>query len=81
MTFDEYIQEAKARDPEFAAGFDRGYALYEQLFKAKMTGQVTTLKVVLEPCQTDYLGYLADSPAIETHGATLAETRVNLAQR
>jgi hypothetical protein len=35
MTFDEYIQERKSWDAEFAASYDSGYALYEQLFKAK----------------------------------------------
>jgi hypothetical protein len=80
MTFDEYLQECKARDPEFAAGYDSGYALYEQLFKAKMAGQVTTLKVVLESHQTEYLGFLAGSPPIQARGATLAEARANLAQ-
>jgi hypothetical protein len=29
MTFEEYLEECKARDPEFAAGYDSGYALYE----------------------------------------------------
>jgi hypothetical protein len=80
MTFDEYLEECKARDPEFAAGYDSGYALYERLFKAKMAGQVTTLKVVLEPHQTKYVGFLAGSPPIRVHGATLAEARANLAQ-
>jgi hypothetical protein len=80
MTFDEYLEECKARDPEFAAGYDSGYALYEQLFKAKMAGQVTTLKVVLEPHQTEYLGFLVGSPPIQARGATLAEARANLAQ-
>jgi hypothetical protein len=45
-----------------------------------MAGQVTTLKVVLAPHQTDYVGFLAGSPPIEARGATLAEARANLAQ-
>ncbi len=80
LSFDEYIQECKARDPEFAAGYDSGYALYEQIFKAKMAGQVTTLRVSLEPHSTGYRGYLTDSPPIDAHGVTLAEARAKLAQ-
>ena len=80
MTFDEYLEECKARDPEFAAGYDRGYALYEQIFKAKMAGQVTTLRVSIEPHQTGYRGYLADSPPLDAQGATVADGRAKLAQ-
>jgi hypothetical protein len=76
----QHIQERKSWDPEFAAGFDSGYTLYDKIVRAKMAGQTTILEVVFEQTQNGYLGFLKDSPPINVHGVSLAETRSQLAQ-
>jgi hypothetical protein len=76
----QHIQERKSWDPEFAAGFDSGYALYKKIFLAKMAGQAITLEVVFERTPNGYLGFLKDSPPINAHGVSLAEVRAKLAQ-
>jgi hypothetical protein len=76
----QHIQERKSWDADFAAGFDAGYALFNQIYEAKTTGQAITLWVIFEQTEQHYLGYLRDSPTINVHGATLAEVRAKLAQ-
>jgi hypothetical protein len=76
----QHIQERKSWDPDFDAGFDAGYALFNQIGEAKTTGQAITLMVIFEQTEQHYLGYLRDSPTINVHGATLAEARAKLAQ-